>query len=159
MSFDIENPEALLLIKTFEKHKVLYLIVGGFAVNRHGYHRTTGDLNIYLKDSKHNRKKLVEALRETKYGDFDILLHVPIIAGYCEILMDDGMYADLMTDIPGLNQLDFEQYFSMALIDEIEGVKIMFLHYNHLISNKKATNRLKDQLDVIELEKINNTTL
>lgn len=31
---------------------------------------------------------------------------------------------------------------------------IPFLHINQLIENKKAVNRPKDQLDVIELEKI-----
>ena len=33
-------------------------------------------------------------------------------------------------------------------------IKVPFLHINHLIQNKKAVNRLKDQLDVIYLEKI-----
>ncbi|MCZ4222696.1 hypothetical protein [Pedobacter rhodius] len=55
MSFDKENPEMLLLLKTFEQFNVNYLIVGGFAVNRYGYNRTTGDLDIYLKDTKDNR--------------------------------------------------------------------------------------------------------
>ena len=38
----------------------------------------------------------------------------------------------------------------LALLD----LKIPFLHINHLIANKKAVNRPKDQLDVIYLEKI-----
>jgi hypothetical protein len=42
----------------------------------------------------------------------------------------------------------------MASIAEIEGFKMPFLHINHLIANKKAVNRSKDQLDVIYLEKI-----
>ncbi|MFC3563540.1 hypothetical protein [Pedobacter jamesrossensis] len=43
MSFDKENPEMLLLLETFEQFDLRYLIVGGFAVNRYGYNRTTGD--------------------------------------------------------------------------------------------------------------------
>lgn len=35
-----------------------------------------------------------------------------------------------------------------------EDTDIPFLHINHLIYAKKATNRPKDRLDVIELEKI-----
>ena len=42
----------------------------------------------------------------------------------------------------------------MAKIATIENIKIPFLHINHLIANKKAVNRPKDQIDVIELEKI-----
>jgi hypothetical protein len=37
---------------------------------------------------------------------------------------------------------------------DIDGVKIAFLHINQLIANKKAVNRPKDQVDVIELERI-----
>lgn len=39
-------------------------------------------------------------------------------------------------------------------VAEIENVKVPFLHINLLILNKKAVNRPKDQLDVLELEKI-----
>lgn len=49
MSFDKGNAEILLLLSVFQKHKVDYLIVGGFAVNRYGYNRATGDLDIYLR--------------------------------------------------------------------------------------------------------------
>jgi hypothetical protein len=155
MSFDKESAEMLLLLQTFHKHKVVYMIVGGFAVNRYGYNRTTGDLDIYLMDTLKNRKNLIEAIDEMGYGRYDMLLDVPIIAGYCEVLMDDGMYADLMTDIPGLDKKKYNNYLSMATIDVISGFEIYFLHYNHLLDNKKATNRVKNQLDVQELEKIN----
>jgi hypothetical protein len=37
---------------------------------------------------------------------------------------------------------------------EIDDIIVPFLHINHLIANKKAVNRPKDQLDVIYLEKI-----
>lgn len=155
MSFDKESLEMLLLLQTFEKYSVQYLIVGGFAVNRYGYNRATGDLDIYLKDTKENRKNLIEAIDEMGYGRYDMLLDVPIIAGYCEIMMDDGMYADLMTDIPGLDKEKYDEYLEMATVDVINGFRIYFLHYNHLIDNKRATNRIKDQLDVKELERIN----
>ena len=42
----------------------------------------------------------------------------------------------------------------MASIADLEGIKVPFLHINHLIENKKIVNRIKDQIDVIELEKI-----
>jgi len=112
-------------------------------------------IDIYLKDTKDNRQNLIYALDKMGYGRYDMLLDVPIIAGYCEVLMDDGMYADLMTDIPGLDKTKFDEYFEMATVDEINGVKVRFLHYNHLLDNKRATNRPKDQLDVLELERIN----
>jgi hypothetical protein len=152
---DIYNEEFLLLTSIFEKNQVKYLIIGGFAVNRHGYKRTTGDLDIYLQDSKENRQKLIIALEEIGYGRFDMLMDVPIVAGYCEIMMDNGMYADLMTEVKGLKQADFDEHFKMATVDIVNNVPVRFLHYNHLIENKKATGRNKDLLDIEELEKIN----
>ena len=152
---DIYNEEFLLLTSIFEKNQVKYLIIGDFAVNRHGYKRTTGDLDIYLQDNKENRQKLIISLEEIGYGRFDMLLDVPIIAGYCEILMDNGMYADLMTKVKGLQQADFDEHFKMATVDIVNNVPVRFLHYNHLIENKKATGRNKDLLDIEELEKIN----
>ncbi|WAC40222.1 hypothetical protein [Pedobacter sp. SL55] len=155
MSFDKESAEMLQLLSVFQKHKVDYLIVGGFAVNRYGYNRATGDLDIYLRDTKENRKNLIEAIDEMGYGRYEVLIDTPIIAGYCEIMMDDGMYADLMTDIPGLENIKFNEYLAMATVDVVQGFEIKFLHYNHLLENKKATNRIKDRLDVEELERIN----
>ncbi|WP_183577867.1 hypothetical protein HDF18_10515 [Mucilaginibacter sp. X5P1] len=154
MPFDKENPEALLLVQTFEKRNVAYIIVGGFAVNRYGYNRSTGDLDILLKDTTANRANLISALADMGYGQFDVLMTTPIIAGYCEILMDDGMYADLMTEIPGLDKDKFDEYYAMATKDLIDGYSIRFLHYNHLIQNKTATGRTKDKLDIEELNRI-----
>jgi len=149
----------LLFLKAFSEYKVKYLIVGGFAVNHYGFKRTTGDLDIYLKDTPENRKNLIDALAHLGYGEFAMLMHVPIIAGYCEIMMDDGIYADLMTEIPGLDKEIFDEHLSMATQDNINGFPVSFLHYNHLLINKRATGRAKDQLDVMELERINNIHL
>lgn len=49
MALETGSEEMLLLFETFEKYQVRYLIVGGFAVNRYGYKRTTEDIDIYLK--------------------------------------------------------------------------------------------------------------
>jgi hypothetical protein len=50
--------------------------------------------------------------------------------------------------------LDFADGITMASLADLEGVEVPFLHINHLIENKKIVNRPKDQVDVIELEKI-----
>lgn len=71
--------------------------------------------------------------------------------------MGYGRY-DMLQDVPimaGLDKTKYDEYLAMATIDRIDDFKIYFLHYNHLLENKKATNRIKDQLDVQELERIN----
>jgi hypothetical protein len=152
---DLYQDEVLRLLQAFKKNRVEYLIVGGFAINKYGYHRATGDVDFYVKDSINNRRNLVNALEEMKYGRMEELLTVPIIVGYCEIVMDNGMYADLMSEVPGLPKEDFDKHYEMALTEKVNGVEIRFIHYNHLIQNKRATGRPKDLLDVQELERIN----
>jgi hypothetical protein len=70
-------------------------------------------------------------------------------------MMDNGMYADLMTEMKGLDKSKFSDYYDLATLDIIQDIPVRFLHYNHLIENKKATGRNKDLLDIEELEKIN----
>jgi hypothetical protein len=149
------NEELLKLLQTFHRFELKYLIIGGFAVNRYGFKRTTGDIDFYLKDSLQNRQRLVDALDHMQYGRFEALLEMPILAGYCEIMLDNGMYADLMTDIPGLLQQEYDIYYSEALVDKIDSFEIRYINYNHLILNKIATNRTKDIIDVTALKNIN----
>lgn len=76
---DLYNEEFLRLIELFEKHKVRYLVVGGFAVNKYGYKRTTGDVDFYLNDTISNRTNLINAVEEMGYGRFEELLRVPFL--------------------------------------------------------------------------------
>jgi hypothetical protein len=61
---------------------------------------------------------------------------------------------DVMVDMKGLEDLPFEECLQLASIATIDDVEIPVLHINHLLANKKAVNRPKDQIDVIYLEKI-----
>lgn len=140
--------EIIELIKSFEKNVVKYIIVGGFATNFHGYKRTTGDIDIWLKDNHQNRSNLIQALDELGFGKFEPLLTLPLIPGYCEILLDNGMYADLMSQITGFTQEDFDKSYDQASIELIDGVPFKFLNYQDHLYSKKSSNRLKDKLDV-----------
>ena len=48
----------------------------------------------------------------------------------------------------------FIECFQTASIADIDNVKVPFLNIGQLIQNKRAVNRPKDQIDVLELEKI-----
>ena len=59
-----------------------------------------------------------------------------------------------MVFVKGLEKIGFEECFKYAIVAEIESTPVRFLHYNHLITCKKAAGRPKDLLDIEELEKI-----
>lgn len=149
-----EIPEFLRVLDAFSKEGVKYMVVGGYAVNHYGYSRTTGDIDLYLKDSRENRSKLIDALEKLGYGRFDVLLTTPILAGYCEIMMDDGMYMDLMTTIPGIDPEKFDEDFLKCEAAEVQGIKVFYIGYEQLIQNKVATGRNKDLLDIEFLKTI-----
>ena len=54
----------------------------------------------------------------------------------------------------GLEEYSFDQCYKLANVADINDVSIPFLHINHLLANKRAVNRPKDQVDVIYLGKI-----
>jgi predicted nucleotidyltransferase len=151
---DQQSTELLSFLQAFNNHLVKYLVVGGYAVNHYGYSRTTSDIDIYVQDTPENRKNIVSALESLGYGKMDELLRVPLLAGYCEIMMDGGMYVDLMSQLTGLDPADFDTQYSGKSVTEIDGIEIPFIGYRDLLKNKEKTGRTKDKDDFEQLSKI-----
>ena len=151
---DIYNDSLLLFWQILNKHQVSYIMVGGFAVNMHGYMRATKDADMWIKDSLENRQNLRKAFIELEYGDYESLETMQFVPGWSEFYIGDGIVLDIMTGMKGLEGYSFEECLKKASVADLNGIKVPFLHINQLLANKKAVFRPKDQLDVIELEKI-----
>jgi hypothetical protein len=151
---DILDDELLNLFKSFQKHGVRYVLVGGFATNLHGYQRTTGDVDLWLEDNAANRLALRASLNEAGLGDLSEIETVPFIAGYTTILLDSGISLDLMATIKGFGSEDFERCYSAADVRGIHGTELRFINIAHLLQAKRASARPKDLADIEELEKI-----
>nr|MDQ6904887.1 hypothetical protein [Bacteroidota bacterium] len=132
---------------------VQYIMIGGFAVNLHGFSRTTGDLDIWLKDDRSNRINLGKALEQFGYGDISFE-DIEFTPGWSNLFIGNGISLDIMTSMVGLEDISFENALADASVAQIFGVQIPFLHINQLIQNKKVTDRPKDKIDIIELQKI-----
>jgi hypothetical protein len=52
-------------------NNVEFLMVGGFAVNMHGYTRATKDVDIWIKDNLQNRINLGKSLAYLGYMSLD----------------------------------------------------------------------------------------
>jgi hypothetical protein len=150
---DIFDEHLIAIWEAFTKHNVAYIMVGGFAVNMHGFHRTTEDFDILLLDTLQNRKNFRASLIEAKIGDFEPLERMQFVPGWTTIQINNGMQLDILTSLQGVTDT-FEQCLAKASIAEIHHLKIPILHINHLIQNKQSVNRPKDQIDIFELEKI-----
>jgi len=150
---DLYDDFFLELWRVLGKNEVRYIMVGGFATNFHGYQRYTGDIDLYIEDSITNRKKIRAVFRELEMGDFESIEQMQFVPGWVDFTLNNGVRLDIMTSLKGVD-LSFAECLQMAPVAEIEGVMVPFLHINHLIQNKKVVNRPKDQIDVMELEKI-----
>ncbi len=151
---DIFDEELLKLWRCLNNAKVEYIMIGGIATNLHGYHRTTNDIDIWLKDSIENRKKLREAFKAYGLGDFKFIETTQFVAGWTTFRLDNTLEVDIMTELKGLENIEFNMAYKLASFADILDVKVPFLHINQLITSKKAANRPKDQIDVMALEKI-----
>jgi hypothetical protein len=110
-------------------------------------------IGLWLENSITNRKQLRAAFNALGYGDHPFLETMEFVAGWTSFYIGGGIELDIMTSMKGLEDLTFEECLEKASTADLDGTKIPFLHINQLIINKKAVNRPKDQVDIIELER------
>ena len=153
---DIFDEELLNFWRHLGLGRVRYIMVGGVATNLHGYNRSTADIDVWIEDTTENRKQFRVAFK--KYSGLDLFMmeRMQIVPGWTPFNLNNGLRLDLMTEMKGLEKFSFDECLKQASIAEIDDVKVPFLHINHLIVNKKAVNRPRDQVDVIYLERIKN---
>jgi predicted nucleotidyltransferase len=154
---DTHDDAILNLWRNLSEAGVEYIMIGGFAVNIHGFSRFTADVDILIHDTIENRKKFRQALKNAEIGDFNLIETMEIIPRYTTILLDNGMELDIFTSIPGYETGAFAELYKTALQTVIEGISVPFLHLNQLLHSKRISNRPKDIIDIEELEKIQNT--
>jgi hypothetical protein len=151
---DILDDELLKFWRGLNNHQVRYIMVGGFATRFHGFNRSTDDLDLWLEDTLQNRKNLRASFIELGYGDFPSLETMEFTPGWTSFYIGNVIELDIMTKMKGLEHHTFDECINIASIADLDAILVPFLHINQLIVNKKAVNRPKDQIDVLELEKI-----
>ncbi len=108
---------------------------------------------VWIENTLSNRQNLRKAFADLGYGDYQSIETMQFVPGWTSFYAA-GVELGIMTDMKGIENESFQTCYQMAPISNLEGVLVPFLHINHLIANKKAVNRPKDQMDVIHLEKI-----
>ncbi|RYU92213.1 hypothetical protein EWM62_01910 [Mucilaginibacter terrigena] len=151
---DIFDKDILSFWKALRENNVQYIVVGGFAVNLHGFQHFSDDLDIWLNDTVENRKAFRNALVDCAMGDYPMIEQMQFSPNCTEFILHNGLRLDALTNLTCLENYTFDECLSMASFADIEGISVPFLHIDQLIQNKKVINRPKDQIDVDALEKI-----
>ena len=139
------------------KHKVRMLMVGGGAVNFHGYQRHSADVDFWIETTDENFKKLVLVFQEMGYDIDDFPDDVKQQQQNISI-----KFSLLDLDLELITNFSVNKTFSQAFDDsEIAAVKRNsflswnVLNYEDLILSKIKANRSKDLLDIQQLKTIN----
>ncbi|WP_373522232.1 DUF6036 family nucleotidyltransferase [Aquiflexum sp.] len=137
-------------LESFNKNKVEYILVGGFSVILHGYPRTTGDIDIWVKRSVSNFKKIQKAFFEFGMPLFDMteenFMNHPDWDVYT--FGRPPVAIDIMLAVKGL---DFDQASKNSIISLENGISIRTLSKEDLIKAKTAVMRPKDLDDLANL--------
>ena len=137
------------MLKCLNKAGVDYIMVGGWAVNLHGYVRATIDLDIWILADQENARKVYVAL-----GEFG----APLGEVKPEDFAQDGTIFQIGVApcrIDVINKIDGVKYAEAsprAIQKTIEGVPVRVISLEDLIVNKRASGRTKDLADAEILE-------
>lgn len=155
---EIWDKEALLFLKLSNQYKVRMLMVGGGAVNFHGYQRHSADVDFWIDTSEENLVRLVLVLKEMGYKIDDFPESVKKQEQNISLKFSPlSIFIELITCF-SINK-NFDEAFNesefMTINDE-DIYKWRVLNYEDLIISKIKSGRPKDLLDIQELQKIKN---
>ena len=150
---DLFDAKSAALIQALQQQQVAYLLVGGYAVNIHGYSRGTGDMDIWIRATADNVLRLVAAFEACGYvldGLADYAPQVPT-QGLSLRIIDEPFVLDVMTHINGVQ---FDAAYAHHKTYDLDGLEIHLIHRNDLVLNKLTSAREKDIADVRSLQYI-----
>ncbi|MGQ0828977.1 MAG: hypothetical protein ACT4ON_11360 [Bacteroidota bacterium] len=142
------------ILSAFNKNKVEYMIAGGYAVNFHGYNRSTSDLDIWVKPVELNKEKICKSFLKLKFPPDGVkqIENLDFLQPFSFIVGNEPMDIDIFNTITGVFYSDAEK--NTIKFNYSKTLTVKYISLKDLIVNKMLTNRLKDKLDVDELQKI-----
>ena len=146
----LTSPDFRELLSILEKHKVRYLVVGGYAVMKYTEPRFTKDLDLWVSTDKENSKAVYEALKEFGAPLKDLSPADFTQEGYFYQMGNPPFRLDVMMSIPGVT---FETAWSNREKVHLEGLVVPFISKGDLINAKEASGRDQDLIDARELRK------
>ena len=149
----LTSPDFKDLLNILEKHKVRYLVVGGYAVMKYTEPRFTKDLDLWISTDEENSKAVFSALKEFGAPLKGLAPHDFTEKGYVYQMGDPPFRLDIMMSIPGV---EFETAWDHREEVIPEGLTIPFISRTDLIMAKEAGGRAQDLIDAETLRKAEN---
>lgn len=138
------------MLSAFSDAGVEYLLVGAHALAAHGLVRGTGDIDLWVRPTADNAARVHRALlafgapaEQFSVEDFtapDSVVQLGV----------QPLRIDILTTISGV---EFSEAWRDRITVVLDGIQVPVLSRTHLVANKRAAKRPKDQLDLRWLEK------
>lgn len=144
------NPNFRDMLSLLSDEGADFLVVGAYALGVHGLVRATNDLDIGVRPSGENAKKVWRAL--TRFPAPLSSLSESDFAK-AEIIFRMGLppnRIDIITDVSGIT---FDEAWPNRIEHEVQGIRVNVISANDQIKNKRSTDRPRDKLDADWLEK------
>jgi len=152
--------DELTLLQMLQRYGVPFVIIGGHAVNLHGYGRATEDVDVVWLRSADSEVALLQALTvlDAKYigQDVDPTTRLertyPVTLAFVQasrlmMLVTRHGFLDLFDYVPGLPDENVSQFLGASV--EVEGLRYASLPW--LRRMKRSSGRAKDLLDLENL--------
>ena len=133
------------LLELFNRHKVEYLIVGGYALAFHGAPRVTGDIDLFVRPTDANAERILAALDDFGFGSLNLSKDDFTTPGMVVQLGVPPVRIDLITRVSGVS---WEKAEAGKIPGHYADTTVFFINREDLIANKKATGRAKDAADI-----------
>lgn len=136
------------LLSALSKERVEFLIVGAYAVMAVTEPRYTKDLDVWVRPTRANAKRVYRALEA--FGAPLANLHVRDLEreGIVFQIGVEPVRIDILTQVDGI---DFEGAYARATFGKYGRADVGFLSVADLIENKRYVGRPQDLLDVAKL--------
>jgi hypothetical protein len=141
-------PDFKEFLRSLNTHKVEYLLIGGYAVNYHGYPRATADMDIWVAVHATNADRIVAALREFGFDLPDLSAELFLQEWRIVRLGTPPLRIEIATTISGV---DFGECYAERVEDILDDVPVNLINLKHLKLNKKASGRHQDLADLEHL--------
>ncbi len=136
------------VFRSFQQHKVKYVIIGGIASTLHGVPRATFDMDILIEATPDNARRLLDALLNSGLGTASLTTAEDILTHEITVFKD-RVRIDVQTSTPGVS---FQDAWKRRQIMNYHGQEFFVLSKDDLIASKRAAGREVDLEDVRLLE-------
>lgn len=153
------------LLQSLSDQQVQYVLVGGLAVQLHGFLRATFDIDLVLAMDDENLVRFIAVAK--RYGlvpaipvPIDTLRNASQIEqwhrekGMLAFALREPQIGGSAVNVLVRPDVPFDRLMANAVAGELFARQVWIASIDDLLTMKRIANRPKDQLDVVALEKI-----